>query len=406
MGGQNDCSMQTSLPKPQLDSAAPEPEANRAGAPTGAVDGGDIEAPKVAPDVAGSAREAPEAAASPPRSRPRNVKIFIVRHGERIDETAAAVAWYEKAGDRWFDPPLTREGQRQADQAVRQLVEYLQLSRQQDELCPFDKVYCSPLIRTMMTAVEFGKVLDLPLQPVADLATCAAAFRKQRPAKPTLLPKHKLNNVCGGVEVFDFDTEYAVPTRNTFPDAIRKICRQAISDCVASGSTKTPSVLVVTHREGLRALSERTLTPFRRTKYCCIGVFDWRSASGRWNVDFCPEDFEAEQRRLRVERKAATFPAPSAADFHKIKKQLLRTHQEVKMATLNGVKQTELDMLREEEALLRRQIKRLRSSRGPELRPPVMVIDWNAEGEEPDLPPALQSTSNSTSSSAPLVSTP
>ena len=122
----------------------------------------------------------------------RTVAVFMVRHGERIDECAAGASWREQAGDRWFDPPLTERGREQAATAARRLQDFLNQHRQQHEqhlqndssksaigdiieIDSFDAVYCSPLLRTLQTAEQFGKVLDIPVKPLAGMYMCVRA---------------------------------------------------------------------------------------------------------------------------------------------------------------------------------------------------------------------------------------
>lgn len=76
-------------------------------------------------------------------------KIFIVRHGMRLDHEDKN--WKETA-ERPFDPPLSANGLKQAEQTGR----YLQGQG-------ITAVYASPLIRAMQTATEIVEFLDLPI---------------------------------------------------------------------------------------------------------------------------------------------------------------------------------------------------------------------------------------------------
>jgi len=87
----------------------------------------------------------------------------MVRHGQRIDETQHGKEWRKSAGSRWFDPPLTEEGKEHAIQTATQLQQFLK--RHEDDFQPFEKVFCSPLLRTVQTAEQFGAVFNLPVAP-------------------------------------------------------------------------------------------------------------------------------------------------------------------------------------------------------------------------------------------------
>ena len=67
-----------------------------------------------------TAPDAERTETAPERTAP--TEIFLVRHGERVDETAEAPLFYLNCGDRGWDPPLTQEGRRQADSAGRELL--------------------------------------------------------------------------------------------------------------------------------------------------------------------------------------------------------------------------------------------------------------------------------------------
>ena len=94
---------------------------------------------------------------------PISVEVWIVRHGERIDETDQARAWYNATEkDRRFDPPLTDAGRAQARKASCTLRKLLARSSGEgsgefssfSSVPLFDTVYCSPMQRCLATAHE------------------------------------------------------------------------------------------------------------------------------------------------------------------------------------------------------------------------------------------------------------
>ena len=131
--------------------------------------------------------------------------VFLVRHAQRIDETDEGPRWRAQNADRWFDPPLTDAGKRQSAAAAAQLVRYAEAC----DAVPFSCVYCSPLLRTLQTAVEFGRALGLPVVPVAGLATCTAAFKKHGGSACSLLPTEAARRHCDRDVVIDaYSAEY------------------------------------------------------------------------------------------------------------------------------------------------------------------------------------------------------
>jgi len=259
------------------------------------------------------------------------VAVFLVRHGQRIDETPAGVAWRRQT-DRWFDPPLTDEGREQAASAAAQLGCFM--AAHAAEYAPFSRVYASPLLRTLHTAEQFGIALSLPVAPVAGLATCTAAFKRHGPDANPLLREQRAREECPGAAMEPFDAAYEVPPRDAdgggggggdggdggggdgaerdpFVAAVVVLAqREAAARSAAGGAAQKAAkaaVLVVTHREGLRDLSQRTAAPFVKTKYCCVGVFGCALAGGggaaavargagsgaTFSLVHAPEQFEA-----------------------------------------------------------------------------------------------------------------
>ena len=269
-------------------------------------------------------------------AEPHEVAVFLVRHGQRIDETAAGRAWQAANADRWFDPPLTDEGRRQAGDAAEQLKSFIR-GKGAAIFAPFSRVYTSPLLRTLQTAEQFGAVLQLPVTPAPGIATCTAAFKRHGARGCPLLGTARARAACAGIaHVEEFDPAYDGTAElgtdggcdgagcDSFVGTVARLARregaafaaaqQAAATTSASGSSggagggerqRIPSVLVVTHREGLRDLSQLTGNPFVKTKYCCIGLFGYFSygegggGSGTggsraaiWSLRHSPEDFE------------------------------------------------------------------------------------------------------------------
>ena len=96
-----------------------------------------------------------------------SVEVVLLRHAERVDETAERGEWARNCGDRYWDPPITQRGLRQSRDAGEALL--LEHARR-----PFSCIYVSPCLRTVQTAAELAQVLGLPLRCAPGLAECAA----------------------------------------------------------------------------------------------------------------------------------------------------------------------------------------------------------------------------------------
>ncbi|CAE8589884.1 unnamed protein product [Polarella glacialis] len=100
-------------------------------------------------------------------------RLWVVRHGERVDETPEGKQWSFDFPDQWHDPPLTAMGHQQALRAAEELAQELRSGS-----LKLEAVHCSPLRRAMQTAEPLSNLLGLPLQVVASAGGCTAALQK------------------------------------------------------------------------------------------------------------------------------------------------------------------------------------------------------------------------------------
>ena len=101
-----------------------------------------------------------------------SIEVVLLRHAERVDETAERDEWARNCGDRYWDPPITKRGLRQSRDAGEALL--LEHARR-----PFSCIHVSPCLRTVQTAAELAQLLGLPLRCAPGLAECAAAVTQK-----------------------------------------------------------------------------------------------------------------------------------------------------------------------------------------------------------------------------------
>lgn len=82
--------------------------------------------------------------------------LWIARHGNRLDFVNPD--WFNSA-ERPYDPPLSEDGFVQA----RELGHRLKSER-------IDRIFASPFLRTVQTAYEVAKILEMPIQLEAGLS--------------------------------------------------------------------------------------------------------------------------------------------------------------------------------------------------------------------------------------------
>ncbi|KAJ8604002.1 hypothetical protein CTAYLR_003340 [Chrysophaeum taylorii] len=176
------------------------------------------------------------------------VEVWIVRHGERIDETPLYRSWVSTVPKtRRFDPPLTAEGLNQASAAAS----VLRVSRRR-----FRRVFSSPLSRTLSTASEIARELGgVPVSVVPGLGACASqVVREGGVDRVALLSLDDMRALCPWIDRFE-----------KAPLDFEGAC-----DWVASNHPRDAPALLVTHREGIRILANRRL----RLPYCAITCFE------------------------------------------------------------------------------------------------------------------------------------
>jgi len=216
----------------------------------------------------------------PSVSSRRRCELVLIRHGERVDETTEKHEWRRNCGGRTWDPPLTKNGARQARKAAERLIA-LGYGRQGDDGVAV--VLSSPLLRTVQTASHIASALDIPVQTLPGLAECAAAVHKMGiesfgtrhwsragPPPRFLNPDQvQATTECAPKTAF----VHAAPGEERF---------ETFSTCITRLAAVSELLLIVTHREGIRELCAMAGQAACRTPYCAIAKFEFDQ--GRWTL--------------------------------------------------------------------------------------------------------------------------
>ena len=104
-------------------------------------------------------------ASAPPPAGSGEVEVWIVRHGERVDEVPGNT-WIKcgKKNRLWFDPALTARGHVHAEKVATAFCDrFAGFAGDRhrpglESAPPFHAIYTSPLIRTVQTAEKFSAV--------------------------------------------------------------------------------------------------------------------------------------------------------------------------------------------------------------------------------------------------------
>ena len=205
-------------------------------------------------------------------------EVWIVRHGQRFDEVRGN-NWRAVCGDAWFDPPLTAKGKEQAEGAARQLQAFL---TQKGADASFDEVFCSPLQRCVSTAEPFSQLFGVPIRIVHGVGECCAALRghmrdgdawKTSPMYNALQSMEQLQALCP-------DAIFAEPD-----DVVDQYLGRGGDTCCGRLAQGKRRILVVTHREGIRDLTELAGNRMRNTPYCASAKFGFSHHGQSWGFD-------------------------------------------------------------------------------------------------------------------------
>lgn len=233
--------------------------------------------------------------------------VLVVRHGERMDEVMSKKKWQKRCLKIWkdhykdiskhlffsrcVDPPLTDAGMKHARIVAASLAREIANAPEKPRV-----IFCSKLLRCVMTAVEVAEVLSLPICVSEGFSLTAKAIECSRDDF-SFLSFDEIRYFFPTVEWIDGDT-------NIFPD-----CRydqqpsnpgesrpRSLSDerLIALPARSWEYSLrfvsnwkysiVIAHRESIRKLSEKRLG----TPYCCYAQFTYRKTSECWQADLEP----------------------------------------------------------------------------------------------------------------------
>jgi len=253
-----------------------------------------------------------------PSSAPQSVplddscEVFLVRHGERVDEVRGAEhdAWLasiKNGNQQHFDPPLTMNGKAQAVSSARMLRAKLAGT------APVDVIFSSPLQRCVCTAAPFAEAFGVPIQIVHGLGECCAALSLRNTSSNSrwnrLLTMESLQRLCPGVSFVKVDS-----TKEAF--------LERDSTCLGRLAQGRPRIIAVSHRESIRHLASRRAGCSARlpTPYACIAVFRciWLARarnSEQWRHEGFVAGCNTDRFLLRDPRRADDDDDPAAAEL-------------------------------------------------------------------------------------------
>lgn len=233
------------------------------------------------------------------------VRVIVVRHGERLDESDAQLWRALRTQETLYDPPLTAKGWDQAQAAGREIAKML------PEDCQLT-MYSSPTARTISTAAGLATSLGrgiTTITPCYSLNCCAAA---QSRGVAKAFPEKEPEEVTTG----GFPLAFWPP----LGDAARIDRRQrsgggfveSVKE-IAANHHDGEVIVMVSHREGIWQLHRHVGTQ-GSNGYCNTNFFTYdlsRNRLAAWDPASSPSRTNA-----TVRPTTSRLPASSTEESH------------------------------------------------------------------------------------------
>lgn len=217
--------------------------------------------------------------------RTKKIRLYVLRHGERVDEVDFEWSRKEENKKCWYDPPLTVKGKKQAAMAAN----YLERVHRVRNGC-FKRVYCSTLRRAVETAAMVTSIIhdsevegktssaeserkgSIILDPgLAHFAAAIESAQKITSTLPTFVDKKVWEATYSSLR---FEGSVANKRGTKAMEALECLIKR---ECDAGSK----DVLVVSHRENIRDVAKlcKNAGALERSGrvhlgYCAIGVFE------------------------------------------------------------------------------------------------------------------------------------
>jgi len=191
-------------------------------------------------------------------------EVFMIRHGERLDKVPGN-DWKEQCPERWYDPPLTSEGERQAAYATLQL----QYCTRFNPNMTVDVIYCSPLQRCVSTAAYFSEAFGAPIKIVPGLGECCGSMKGKmfKRRYESLLSMDELQQLCPQATFCEADP------------VIDRFVGESGETCIGRLAQNESHIVVVSHKEAINDLAELAGMRKLRSEFASIARFTCSNAA-------------------------------------------------------------------------------------------------------------------------------
>jgi len=208
--------------------------------------------------------------------------IWIIRHGERIDDVDAD--WVDTA-EFIYDPPLTERGHKQARLTGMKLL---------SESTNISFIFSSPFQRCISTALEISQIIQVPV--LIEDGLSEVLTRSVVSSQPALLwhkKKDFLNSIRVNSELLDTNGFHtSVHSMPRFPEewpGYKSRYKNTLNSILQAPQYQGKNMVFVTHGLGVKCLIYSFFpgTYPSYTDYCCVSKFTKSfPAIDRWRIDY------------------------------------------------------------------------------------------------------------------------
>ena len=192
--------------------------------------------------------------------------VWIARHGNRLDFVNPE--WFNTATKR-YDPPLSEDGLVQATELAQRLKSE-----------NINHIFASPFLRTIQTANEVAKVLQLPIKLESGLSEWHnKEWMTEKPETQTrawLTKKYPL---------IDWNyNSYLVPK---YPESKKDVFRRTRTTIAKLVSSFDNDILIVGHGASVFGVTQGLIphVPEFKVALCCLTKIV-QTQAGKWHLDF------------------------------------------------------------------------------------------------------------------------
>lgn len=206
--------------------------------------------------------------------------VWIARHGNRLDFVNPE--WFNTAVRR-YDPPLSEDGFVQAAELGQRL--------KQENI---SHIFASPFLRTIQTANEVAKVLNLSIKPEAGLSEWYN--RKWMTKKPEIHPRDLLAE-----EYPRIDWGYQSYLTPTYPESEADVYRRTKETVEQLVTEFTTDILIVGHGASVFGTIKALVPniPSFKVPLCCLTKII-SGSDDNWNWEFYGDTSHLSQTETQI----------------------------------------------------------------------------------------------------------